>query len=188
MVRHRCLDRPCLLTSPRPSPARLQVEHMSLALLRVPLGPSFPHLDASRIRPLCGLLSRTLTQDVCWIYVAPHRYDHPGFQLLEALLGALRVGPRIALAIAMKLTNSELEPGAHAAAIRRLRRAGVEVVMCGEHHWRCEVKYKFEADARLLQWQGASHTGRHTCGDARGNSSTSFSHLLPCPSARLRLA
>mmetsp|Transcript_32939 Transcript_32939/g.105036 ORF Transcript_32939/g.105036 Transcript_32939/m.105036 type:complete len:1137 (+) Transcript_32939:233-3643(+) len=133
---------------------RYQVEHMSLALLRVPLGPSFPHLDASRIRPLCGLLSRTLTQDVCWIYVAPHRYDHPGFQLLEALLGALRVGPRIALAIAMKLTNSELEPGAHAAAIRRLRRAGVEVVMCGEHHWRCEVKYKFEADARLLQWQG----------------------------------
>jgi hypothetical protein len=51
--------------------------------------------------------------------------------------------------------------------------AGVEVVMCGEHHWRCEVKYSFEADARLLQWQGASSTGGGTLAGAHFNSEAS---------------
>ena len=55
----------------------------------------------------------------------------------------LRVGPRVALAIAMKLTNDNLEPGRHGNQIAQLRAAGVSVTMCGEHHWRCEVSYTF---------------------------------------------
>ena len=56
---------------------RYQVEHMSLAVLRVPLTPRF---DRARVTPLCGLLVRSGQGDVCWIYVAPHRHDHPLFQ------------------------------------------------------------------------------------------------------------
>ena len=69
-------------------------------------------------------------------------------QLLEFLLIRMRVGPRVALALAMKLTNSELTPGAHHSQIRKLESAGVRVVMCGEHHWRCEVSYIFPLDGR----------------------------------------
>jgi hypothetical protein len=54
---------------------------MSLAVLRVPLTSAF---DRERVAPLCGLLVRSKDLDVCWIYVAPHRNDHPIFQLLEA--------------------------------------------------------------------------------------------------------
>ena len=38
--------------------------------------------------------------------------------------------------------------------IRALRAAGVEVTMCGEHHWRCTVNTDFGRDARLLAWSG----------------------------------
>ncbi len=132
---------------------RYQVEHMSLAVLRVPLNHGSP-IDADLVRPLCGLIVRRKGDDVCWIYVAPHRYDHPVFQLTEWLLTRLRVGPRVALAMAMKFTNVELEPSAFHAQLQLLADAGVRVTMCGEHHWRCEVSYDFASDARLLAWRG----------------------------------
>eukprot|EP00965_Chrysotila_dentata_P203674 6181875-Pleurochrysis_carterae.AAC.2 len=123
---------------------------MSLAVLRVPLAA----FDRARVAPLCGLLIQHRGGDVCWIYVAPHRYDHPVFQAFEWLLTKLRVGPRVALAISMALTNSELEPSAYSKQIALLSRAGVAVTMCGEHHWRCEVGFDFPPDGRLLAWRG----------------------------------
>ena len=60
---------------------RYQVEHMSLAVLRVPHGRGRSVFEVERVRPLCGLLIRQEEEDVCWIYVAPHRYDHPLFQV-----------------------------------------------------------------------------------------------------------
>jgi len=92
---------------------------MSLAVVRVPLGIESP-FDEARVSPLCGLIVEDNTGGrTCWLYAAPHRYDHPAFQLLEWTLRIFRVGPRISLAVAMKLTNSDLEPGAHAASIAR---------------------------------------------------------------------
>ena len=126
---------------------------MSLAVLRVPLAPTGP-FERDRVAHMCGLLVREASGDVCWIYVAPHASDHPLFVGLERLLHRLRVGPRVALALAMKLTNRNLEPGAHHSQMRTLRSAGVEVTMCGEHHWRCEATYAFPPDARLLQFSG----------------------------------
>ena len=102
--------------SPYRMETRYQVEHMSLAVLRVPLGAG-SLFDRERVRPLCGLLMRTKGLDECWIYVAPHRYDHPIIQAIEWLLYQMRVGPRVALGIAMKLTNSELTPGRYDAQL-----------------------------------------------------------------------
>ena len=136
---------------------RYQVEHMSLAVLRVPITPDGP-FERERVAPLCGLLVRASSDGSermdCWIYVAPHSFDHPAFQLLEWAMVKLRVGPRVALAIAMKLTNDNLEPGRHGNQIAQLRAAGVSVTMCGEHHWRCEVSYTFPSNARLLALSG----------------------------------
>ena len=157
------------LPAPKRLETRYQVEHMSLAVLRVPLlpmgstnadsssggGGAAPFVDRDRIVPLCGVLVREQNGiDVCWIYVAPHAYDHPLFQALEGALARLRVGPRVALALAMRLTNTNLEPGRYDSQIRSLRAAGVGVTMCGEHHWNCEVSYDFPASARLLRLSG----------------------------------
>jgi hypothetical protein len=136
---------------------RYQVEHMSLAVLRVPLGAG-SLFDRERVRPLCGLLLRTKGLDECWIYVAPHRYDHPIIQAVEWMLYQMRVGPRVALGISMKLTNSELTPGRYDAQLQLLNEAGVRVSMCGEHHWRCSVQYEFPRDGRLLHWSGRMHS------------------------------
>ena len=146
------------LLSFQPAPKRMetryQVEHMSLAIVRVPLHPNGA-FSRERVVPLCGLLVRQPGGvDVCWIYVAPHAYDHPAFQALETALARLRVGPRVALALAMKLTNRNLEPGRHDGQIRALSAAGASVIMCGEHHWRCEVAYDFPSHARLLALSG----------------------------------
>jgi hypothetical protein len=71
----------------QPNPIRLetryQVEHMSLAVLRVPLGPPGASSPFAReaVLPLCGMLVRERATDVCWIYVAPHAFDHPLFQV-----------------------------------------------------------------------------------------------------------
>jgi len=54
----------------------------------------------------------------------------------------------------MKLTNENLEPGRHDSQLRALAAAGVQVTMCGEHHWRCELSAHFPHDARLLAWTG----------------------------------
>ena len=133
---------------------RYQVEHMGLAVLRVPLNRASPY-DRERVTPLCGMLVRERgADDVCWIYVAPHSFDHPLFHALETALVRLRIGPRIALALSMKLTNTNLEAGRYSGQIGALRAAGVEVTMCGEHHWRCEILSHFPAHARLLAWSG----------------------------------
>ena len=126
---------------------------MSLAVLRVPLGGSSP-LDRDAITPLCGMLVRERDGDACWVYVAPHAFDHPIFQLIESVLVRLRIGPRIALAMAMKLTNANLDAGRHDSQIRALQAVGVGVTMCGEHHWRCELSAHLAPHARLLAWSG----------------------------------
>ena len=68
---------------------RYQVEHMSLAVLRVPLNAPF---DRKRVAPLCGMIVRSKEIDICWIYVAPHSHDHPFFQVSwfsESIAGAV---------------------------------------------------------------------------------------------------
>jgi hypothetical protein len=45
---------------------RYEVEHMSLAVLRVPLGADHP-FSREAVAPLCGLLVRERAGDVCWI-------------------------------------------------------------------------------------------------------------------------
>lgn len=69
--------------------------------------------------------------DVCWVYVAPHAFDHPLFQALETALVRLRVGPRIALGLAMKFTTVNLEAGRYDAQIRALE-------VC--HHRRAPIR------------------------------------------------
>ena len=140
---------------------RYKVEHMSLAVVRVPLGGGADSpFAADRVRPLCGMLVRETKkdgtlEDVCWIYVAPHSFDHPIFQALERALYMMRVGPRVALGIAMWATTQDLDPQRYHGQIAKLTQAGARVTMCGEHHWNCEwKKASFGGDARLIAWSG----------------------------------
>ena len=117
-------------------------------------------LAADRVRPHCGMLVRETKkdgtlEDVCWIYVAPHSFDHPIFQALERALYMMRVGPRVALGIAMWATTQDLDPQRYHGQIAKLTQAGARVTMCGEHHWNCEwKKASFGGDARLIAWSG----------------------------------
>ena len=68
---------------------RYQPKHMSAGLIKLPLSAA-----TEAVRPMCGLVIAKAGGggEVCWLYVAPHAYGVPVFQLLERLLAFVRIG------------------------------------------------------------------------------------------------
>ena len=136
---------------------RYKVEHMSLAVVRVPLGGgatrrSPPTACAPSTGCSCARRRRTeRSRTSAGSTSRPLRLTAI-FQALEGALYMMRVGPRRPR---HRDVGDDAGPRPQRARPDREAHAGGRArwTMCGEHHWNCEwKKASFGGDARLIAW------------------------------------